>query len=97
MLYIWYQEWAIPNYKCIYLMRINGKDPSMFWSNCKNISNMSDSQFNSMKNIALVNIQDMAIIKITIIIIMNFNFIFYPCPPAEFSGIIPAIIPKCKG
>ena len=76
MLYIWYQEWAIRNYKCTYLMSINGKDPSMFWSKCKNISNISDSQFNSMKNIALVNIQDMSIIKITIIIIMNFKTYF---------------------
>ena len=85
------------NYKCIYLMIIIGKDPSIFWSKCKNISNMGDSQFNSMKNIALVNIPDMTIIKITIIIIMNFNFTFYPYPSAEFSWIIPAIISKCQG
>jgi tetratricopeptide (TPR) repeat protein len=41
-------------------MGMTGVDPSMFRSLCQNMSNMSDSQFNSMKNMAQANIQNMS-------------------------------------
>ena len=40
-------------------MGMSGIDPSMFRSMCQNMSKMSDSQFNNMKNMAQANIQNM--------------------------------------
>ena len=40
-------------------MGMSGIDPSMFRSMCQNMSNMSDSQLNSMKNMAQVKYQNM--------------------------------------
>ena len=40
-------------------MGMTGVDPNMFRSMCQNMSNMSDSQINSMKNMAQANFQNM--------------------------------------
>ena len=40
-------------------MGMPGMDPKMFRSMCQNMSNMSDSQFNSMKNMAQSNLNNM--------------------------------------